>query len=125
MTNILQEQQQQCAQLLEIAMVSCKKIALWVDQVESTSRLSDSASRQSCEQLAMDFVACFKSGENAEVLDQFFDFQLEAEAVAMYEELDEVVALQQQLAAYQARCQELEEQLVRVRSAALGGRSAN
>ena len=38
---------------------------------------------------------------------------------------DEVVALQQQLAAYQARCQELEEQLVRVRSAALGGRSAN
>jgi len=94
MTNILQEQQQQCAQLLEIAMVSCKKIALWVDQVECTSRLSDSSSRQSCEQLAMDFVACFKSGENAEVLDQFFDFQLEAEAVAMYEELDEVVALQ-------------------------------
>jgi len=91
MTNVLQDQQQVCKEFLELASASCVKIALWVDQVENAQGGGMVQKKQSLEQRAVDFVACLKSGQNPEILDRFFDYQLEHEAAILHQELDELI----------------------------------
>lgn len=97
MTNVLQEQHQVCKEFLELAPASCVKIALWVDQVElefaNAQGTGIGQKKQSLEQRAVDFVACLKSGQTPEILDRFFDYQLEDEAVTLHKELDELINL--------------------------------
>jgi hypothetical protein len=97
MTNVLQDEHQVCKEFLELAPASCVKIALWVDQVELELANAQGGGmvqkKQSLEQRAMDFVACLKSGQNPEILDRFFDYQLEHEAAILHQELDELINL--------------------------------
>ena len=77
-----------CKKLLDVALQSCKTVAMFTDRVEAAYATKGSNTRQDLlQEKANEFERVARSDENPEMLDQFFDFEIDAATVALYDEL--------------------------------------
>ena len=91
-TNLLEQQMGDCNNLLKVSTQSCKTVAKFADRVEaayaSPHQPKEANQQQNLlQEKANEFERVAYSGEDPEMLDQFFDFEIDAATLALYDEL--------------------------------------
>ena len=92
----LQDTSSECETLLDRGMMLCKRLADFLDKIKTAHRemcIHEDQVR-SLNEVAFEFDQVLHSGQEAEALDHFFDFEIDQATMKLYDELDHILAIQ-------------------------------
>ena len=100
-TRLIGQEKECCQKLLEVSCDVCDVVAKFVDKILPAHVARDKSSNK--DEMAQhlyandvkEFMHVLHSGEDSESLDQFFDFEIDAATLALYEELDDILSAQE------------------------------
>lgn len=99
-TKLMRQMHERCKQFIDLACSSCENIARFVDTVinvtedakaEETNK--EVVEYHSMEDDAREFHSVIQAGGDAESLDRFFHFEIDAQMMQRYQELDDLLSM--------------------------------
>ena len=99
-TKLMRQMHERCKQFIDLACSSCVNIARFVDTVINVTEDAKAEETNkgvieyhSMEDDAREFHSVIQAGEDAEALDRFFHFEIDAQTMQRYQELDDLLSM--------------------------------